>query len=64
MKTERISYGRYVSGFEVTVNVYHNDEQGNDISDDDVIKQLKALIKNVKECGHVPWMELTYTDEA
>lgn len=55
---------KYVSGFEVTVDVHHNDKQGNDISSDDVIKQLKGLIKNVKEHGHVPWMELTFTDEA
>tara|TARA_B100001248_G_C27104724_1_gene328582 strand:+ start:147 stop:590 length:444 start_codon:yes stop_codon:yes gene_type:complete len=58
-----LPYKKYVSGFEVNVNVHHNDKEGNDISDDDVIKQLKALIKNVKEHGYLPWTEITYTEE-
>lgn len=54
---------KYVSTFEVTVDVHHDDEYGNDISNDDVVKQLETLVKHVKEDGYLPWMEVTYTEE-
>jgi|DEB0MinimDraft_3_1074331.scaffolds.fasta_scaffold14389_6 DNA-binding response OmpR family regulator len=53
-----------VSTLELIIHVYHDKEDGSDISVDEVVKQLKQAIEDIKEAGtHKAWMETIYTEE-
>lgn len=54
---------KYVSTMEVVIHVYHDDEYGADINNDEVVKQLKQITKDVDDYGYGAWMEVIYTEE-
>lgn len=53
-----------VSTLELIVHVYHDKEDGSDISVDEIVEQLKQAIEDIKEAGtHRAWMDIIYTEE-
>ncbi len=54
---------KHVSTLEVVIHVYHEDKHGADINNDEVVKQLKQMTKDVNDYGYGALMEVTYTEE-
>tara|TARA_R100001460_G_scaffold32010_3_gene62992 strand:- start:6806 stop:6985 length:180 start_codon:yes stop_codon:yes gene_type:complete len=54
---------KYVSTLEVIIHVHHDDKYGEDIDDNEIVKQLKQVTRDVDDYGYKAWMEVIYTEE-
>lgn len=55
---------KYISTLELVFHVYHEEQDGSDISVDDVVRSLQQATEDTRDSGNYKaWMEVIYTEE-